>query len=589
MLPKTTEQVRTRIAALRHSNEATLSDRHRVRALMNGGKDAVSVLLPGLGSNEETLPAANHIKSGVERFSEMIAGVPSLRVDPPAHRDSDPARKAAEKRERIVENYDRLVGLDEQVEQLSLWLPGYGFGGWRLMEKRDRNGHRYPAAELRDPYTTWLGAWGTDGNPTEVAFQYHLSPDQFASAYPHLADKAYKYAGGPYSGNRPGWDGTLGGFEVIEYLDGWGIYESSDAFGDDLLAAPYEHPLDRPPFVVARRTTFDELKGQFSDSIGLAASMAKLTLLTQIAMEDAVFSPIVVTGRMDGEFIKGRDAVNYVEDGAAGYLTQNVPYQMFQEIDRIEAHLRSNTGYSKQADGESPMSFVTGKGLEELGSSLSRQVDRYQRSMARALVDLDAIRLEWDENAYPDVRKTLDDTVRGGDGVEHYVPATHIAGHYGTRRVYGMMASWDEPTKIVGGLQLLSAGVIDLSTFRENLSGLDNIPRIEERRRKDQAENVLFEGLMARAQQGDPAAEQLAFEVWRSGDVKEAFEALYKAQEEEQPQQPQLGGGGPPDLDQVLEMMAGGGAGGPGNSQVLSRLTGGGNAEGGAQTVAATR
>ena len=152
-----------------------------------------------------------------------------------------------------------------------------------------------------------------------------------------------------------------------------------------------------------------------------------------------------------------------------------------------------------------------------------------------------------------------------------------------------MMASWDEPTKIVGGLQLLSAGVIDLSTFRENLSGLDNIPRIEERRRKDQAENVLFEGLMARAQQGDPAAEQLAFEVWRSGDVKEAFEALYKAQEEEQPQQPQLGGGGPPDLDQVLEMMAGGGAGGPGNSQVLSRLTGGGNAEGGAQTVAATR
>jgi hypothetical protein len=150
MLPKTTEQVRTRIAALRHSNEATLSDRHRVRALMNGGKDAVSVLLPGLGSNEETLPAANHIKSGVERFSEMIAGVPSLRVDPPAHRDSDPARKAAEKRERIVENYARLVGL---VHDLA----------WGVGHRRQPDRGRLPVPPVPRPVRFRLSASGRQG------------------------------------------------------------------------------------------------------------------------------------------------------------------------------------------------------------------------------------------------------------------------------------------------------------------------------------------------------------------------------------------------------------------------------------------
>ena len=66
------------------------------------------------------------------------------------------------------------------------------------------------------------------------------------------------------------------------------------------------------------------------------------------------------------------------------------------------------------------------------------------------------------------------------------------------------MAGFDEPTKIVSGLQLLQAGIIDRETLQENMDGLDNLQKINNRITKDEAENVLFETLKVQATQGDP-------------------------------------------------------------------------------------
>lgn len=584
---KTHEQVMKRVGYLRAINEPYLPDRYRIRALMNGGQGALDVLLKGLPTNDDTLPAANLIRSGVERFSEMISPPPDLRIDPPAHTDKDEPRKRAEKRERIVASYDEKCELEKQLVQGSLWCPGYGFFSWRVGERIDANGYKYPHASLYDPYTTWPAEWGIDQKPADIAYQFFLSRDDLIERYPR-AKAALEGSSGkrlshgavdltPFASNRqtPGWDGVTGGFEVIIYVDAWGTYEISPQV-DGFLAKPFEHPLSRAPIVVPRRFTFDTLVGQFNDVVGLASTMAKLTLLTQIVMEDAAFAPVVVNGRMDAPFRKGRDAVNIIEGGDAKYLYQNIPYQMFQEIDRIEGHFRSTTGYSKQADGESPISFVTGQGLEELGSSLTRQVERYQLSFSTALQDLDAIRLEWDETAYGDEERPLEGFRRGASFSETYRPSKDIDGSYRTRRVYGMMAGWDEPTKIVGGLQLLSADVIDKTTFQENLRGLDNVPQIEERSTKSKAQNVLFEGLMAAAQQGDPAAIQASLKVFRTGDLSAAIEEFYGPQEEAEVD-PMAAGGAEP-LPEAPPDIA----------QVLSRLTQGGEAQGGAQTIART-
>ena len=134
------------------------------------------------------------------------------------------------------------------------------------------------------------------------------------------------------------------------------------------------------------------------------------------------------------------------------------------------------------------------------------------------------------------------------------------------------MSGWDDARKLVGGLQLLAAGVIDETTFQEEVRGLDNIPLIQERGRKDKARGVLFDGLLAAAQQGDPRAVEAALSIYTDGDIKKAIDEFYAPPEEEQQVDPAMAG---------PEAEAGGGDIGA----VLSRLTLGGEAQGGSQIV----
>ena len=71
-----------------------------------------------------------------------------------------------------------------------------------------------------------------------------------------------------------------------------------------------------------------------------------------------------------------------------------------------------------------------------------------------------------------------------------------------------MMAGWDDNSKIVAGLQLMQAGVIDATTMRENLKGLDNLPLVDDRTLSERARNDLFSMLEAAAQQIDPMTGQ---------------------------------------------------------------------------------
>ena len=86
---------------------------------------------------------------------------------------------------------------------------------------------------------------------------------------------------------------------------------------------------------------------------------------------------------------------------------------------------------------------------------------------------------------------------------------------YKTRRVYGVMAGFDEPTKIVSGLQLLQAGIIDKETLQENMDGLDNVQKINDRILKDEAERTLFETLKVQASQGDPKATMALVQIYK--------------------------------------------------------------------------
>ena len=169
---------------------------------------------------------------------------------------------------------------------------------------------------------------------------------------------------------------------------------------------------------------------------------------------------------------------------------------------------------------------------------------------------------------YGDYTRPIAGMHKGTAYKESYTPSSDIKEMYKTRRVYGVMAGFDEPQKVITGLQLLQQGIIDTQTLQENLDGLDNITKIQQRISSDKAEGVLFESLMQKAIEGDPKALMAANEIRKNPqNMTEILDKFFTAEEPEMApeelamlQQAQQGGGlglggSPVPIDQVLGAM----------------------------------
>jgi hypothetical protein len=583
---KTEDEIYNRVYELRAQHADVISEKDKIRAIMNGGADGIKALLGKQMRDMDynQIPAPNMLHSAMERFAQKLGRAPDLKIDIFNDKDSERATKRAEKLERIVHAYDEQQKLELQLPQVGRWLPGYGFAVWVLKEKKDANGVPYPYAEVKDPYLCYPGYFGEGQQPKELAIVHRVPHETLAKLYPNHKNVILDEIDAEYntmaymSSYDKTWANQSGtGKVVAEYYDDEGtyIFLPENKVILDFIPNPLK---SGPRFVVAKRFAFDQMQGQFHHVIGLMANMAKINVLSVIAMEDAVFTETNIIGEIEsGQYKKGRLSVNYLTPGSqVSKPTNNLPYQLFQQIDRLERHLRLGSAYPVSDDGQSPNAFVTGRGLEELGQSASLHVREYQVILKDALEQIDTKRLEWDETMYPNMRKPIAGFRNGTAFKETYVPGKDIAEMYKTRRIYGVMAGFDEPQKIITGLQLKQQGIIDKQTLQENMDGLDNISQINSRINAERAENVLFESLMAQAAQGNPKATMAAIEIKKNpqnmNSILEKFytpegddmtpEEVALAQAGQQQAGPQAGP--PPGLAQVLAQAAaqGGGQGG---------------------------
>jgi len=578
----TPEEIQYAVTNLHFDNQSAYSTRGRIRAIMNGGPDGILALLGDQlkGFEDYQIPVPNLMMSGLEHLSQKIGRIPNLKVDVPNNKDSDRARAKADKIARIVTSYDDTQKLDLQMPQVGRWLPGYGFAVWVIREKKGPDGTPYPCAELRDPYNCFPGYFGADQQPKEMAIIRRVPKQALAKVYPKFADQIMKkdvvntlgigsaYASAYTDSYNGSWANSNGEGDLIaEYYNEEGTYVFHMTSATILDFIP--NPLDSgPAFVVAKKFAFDRLQGQYDQIIGLMASMAKINVMSIIAMEDAVFTETNISGEIEsGQYRKGRFAVNYLAPGTqVSKPASNVPYQIFQQIDRIERQLRVGGSYPVSDDSQSPLSFATGRGLEELGASMSLMIREYHTVMADAIEMIDAKRLEWDEKMYGGSTKELSGYYSNQFFSEKYEPQKDIQGAYKTRRVYGAMAGYDEPQKIVTGLQLLQAGIIDTQTLQENLDGLDNLANVNNRITKEKADKVLFDTLLAQAQQGDPKATMAVVQIRKNPDnMQGILDKFFTAEEPEIPnaEQELLGGetlppqGPPPGIAQLLQGLGG--------------------------------
>ncbi|MCR4330318.1 MAG: hypothetical protein NUV49_00290, partial [Patescibacteria group bacterium] len=225
-----------RVVELRNQHSATLPERTRIRAVLDGGPDGMRALLgdkiKGIGSD---IPAPNLIASAMEHLAQKLSDTPILRADPPARvRDENVAQEKAEKRERIVENYDEICKLDLQLPYIARWLIGYGYAAWVIRDWKSPDGHRYPFAELRDPWDIYPGYWGPSHEPADLAAIRRVPARAMAAIFPEYAERLLSGGrpAGQWSGGGLVLDPTRGssenpagaGLEVIEYYNAEGTW-----------------------------------------------------------------------------------------------------------------------------------------------------------------------------------------------------------------------------------------------------------------------------------------------------------------------------------------------------------------------------
>ena len=572
---KSVEHIRDRAHVLKGLHST--ADRQRIRAVMNGGAAGVQSVLnwdqgtpkngPGSGKGADStglgvdLPTANIMHSGLERLAQKIGRAPTLKTDMIPTRDTDKARKSAEKRARIVNAWDDITRMEMQYPQMGRWLPGYGFT-LHVIRERKFGDTTYPIAELRDPYDVYPGMWGPDQQPMEVAVYRQVSRKEMRRAYPNSAEImdtkfSAKNVGIPIIGESSNWEGNPHApVTLIEYYCDDGCYVVCPELDMKLDYIP--NPLESGPgFVMTKRFSFDQMQGQYHHVFGLMAMMAKLNILGLIGVEDSTFRETNIIGEMVGStYERGRFAVNQFEPGSRiEKPTSDQLQQTWQAINILERQFRIGANYNVAEDGQSPNSFATGQGIKELGSAADQNVREYQTAIKHSIELIDRKRLEWEQKMHPTKKKKVYWYEGGTQFEETYVADVDINEDYRTKRIYGAMATFDENSKIIAGLQLVQARIMDRRTMQENLDGFENVSLINERIDQDQAKEMLIQSLGMRAQQQDPAANMALVEIMdKPGEAVTTLKKLFTPQDpqmspEEEAMMAQQGQGGPEGME----------------------------------------
>lgn len=588
-----------RVDELRSLNAEGFRQREKIRDIMNGGNAAYERITGNeYHPDADDLPMVNMMLMANRRLAQKLGAKPDVKIDPPATRDHQRARRYAEKRERIIESWDRAAKLKLQLLQNGRWLPGYGFTPWTISQKKDINNDPYPHMSIRDPFNAFPGQWGIEQQPRDIAFLHHMTEAKFAQLYPDVAeDILSQNRDGTYErigrgivldttalDDRGSWGNQSSqGVEIYEYVNENGTWWVLPKHKELLEFVP--NPLSTPPFYVLKRVSFDKLKGQYDHTVGLMAAITRMNILMLMATEEAVFAETNIYGEtMSGDYEQGHNATNkMMPNSKVEKLNTRIPFEVFRESGKLEAAMRQAASYTEMDDGVSPNSFVTGRGLDELKGAVNNEVEEYQVINEDGLIELDGKRFQWAEVLYGGRKLKMDGVRQGAPFSETYKPTTHIDGNYLTRREYGMMATWDEPTAIIGGLNLLEAGIISRSDVRENIKGIKNHLKSAERVRDEQIESALLAGLQAGAEQNDPRALSALINMLPESDTKEMLEEFYLEPLEEE--QGQIGGLGGPQAP----------GGGPGQGQppptqtMLNRLTNTSQPTQGVQTVSGGR
>jgi len=419
----------------------------------------IASIFPDLVSDDWPKPViANFIDTVARDLAEMIAPLPAFNCSS-VSMVSDAARKAADRRSKIAQNYVTHSHVDTQMYYGADHFVTYGLGVIYIEPDLEA---KIPRIVFEDPLGGYpeIDRWGRMVSYTK---RFLGDLDDIKVQFPEHA-LALDIAAGKRTAT------TSAEIELIRYCDRNQV--TLVAVGQDpIVLANAENILGEVPVVIAQRPWLDRatLKGQFDDVLMVQVARNYLAMLQLESTQKAVQAPLALPTDVQ-EINLGPDAVIRtntpekvrrvgLEMSPAGFTLEQV---LLQEM-------REGTRYPQARTGGVEGSIVTGRGVQALMGGLDTQIKSAQQAFKDAFTQAIRLCFMMDEKLWPNDKKNARGSNAGVPYDFAYTPAKDIAGDFSVDVSYGFAAGLDPSRAIVMLLQLRAEKAISRDMFQRQL------------------------------------------------------------------------------------------------------------------------
>jgi hypothetical protein len=438
-------QIATKVEALKRRNASRDARMGDVLEVRRG--NLVNVFPEMFPEGASKAMIANFVDVAARDVSEVLAPLPSFNCTT-TNTNSDRAKKAADVRTLIVNNYVQSSRLQTQMYTGADWYGTYGFLPIVIETDFENN---LPRIRVENP----VGSYPEfDRYNKVVSFtkRYIKTIAELLADFPEFEREIL-------NGYKMDEVDLYSELEMVRYEDKDVILLYLPTRGNLVLTST-ENPMGEVMVRVAMRPGVDgEPRGQFDDVLWVQIARARFAQLAMDAAEKSINAPLAVPNDVQ-EFAFGPDAVlRTAQPQNIRRVGLEVPPAAFQEAEILQREMRLGARYPEGRSGVINASVVTGQGVQALLGAFDTQVKTGQQILSDVFEDVIALCLKMDEKLFPGEKKIA--ATSGGARFElDYDSRRDIRGDYTVQVRYGLMSGLDPSRALIFSLQALGADLV---------------------------------------------------------------------------------------------------------------------------------
>ena len=389
---------------------------------------------------------ANFVDVAARDVSEVLAPLPSFNCT--SANITDRAKKFADTKTLIANNYVQFSRLQTQMYQGADWYGTYGF--LPIVVEADQEANM-PRIRVENPVGSYP-EYDRYGRVVSYTKRYRKVIAELLAEFP-------EYESQILNGYRIDEVDLYSELEMIRYEDKDVILLYLPNRGN-LVLAKSDNPMGEVMVRIARRPGIDdEPRGQFDDVLWVQIARARFAQLAMDAAEKSINAPLAVPNDVQ-EFAFGPDAIlRTAQPQNIRRVGLEVPPAAFTEAALLQQEMRMGARYPEGRSGNIDASVITGQGVQALLGAFDTQVKTGQQILSDTFEDIMQLCFKMDEKLFPGTKK-ISATSGGAKFEIDYDSRKDINGDYGIQVRYGLMSGLDPSRALIFSLQALGADLV---------------------------------------------------------------------------------------------------------------------------------